>query len=211
MRPVMILALAAAFGCGKEIGDACIVSTDCDPAGTRICDTTTGSKEGYCTIMGCDYNTCPEEAVCVRFFTGEISNTNCDYTTEGKTTTVVAGPMVRNFDRIRAGDKVALRYQESVSVVAMSGIDATPSRAQSVDVTGAPLGQKPAGTIVATDEVIAEVVGLKPEDRTVTLKGPLRTVTVQVAEKVKGYDRLKVGDKVVLRVTQALAIEVTAQ
>ncbi|MBZ5589375.1 MAG: hypothetical protein LAO05_12515 [Acidobacteriia bacterium] len=130
---------------------------------------------------------------------------------EGKTTTVVAGPMVRNFDRIRAGDKVALRYQESVSVVAMSGIDATPSRAQSVDVTGAPLGQKPAGTIVATDEVIAEVVGLKPEDRTVTLKGPLRTVTVQVAEKVKGYDRLKVGDKVVLRVTQALAIEVTAQ
>ena len=130
---------------------------------------------------------------------------------EGKTTTVVAGPMVRNFDRIRAGDKVALRYQESVSVVAMSGVDATPSRAQGVDVTGAPLGQKPAGTIVATDEVIADVVGLRPEDRTVTLKGPLRTVTVQVAEKVKGYDRLKVGDKVVLRVTQALAIEVTAQ
>jgi hypothetical protein len=82
MRFVVLLVLAV--GCGKEIGDACIVSTDCNPNGTRLCDT--GSKDGYCTIMGCDYNTCPSEAVCVRFFTGEITNTNCDYTTEGKTT-----------------------------------------------------------------------------------------------------------------------------
>jgi hypothetical protein len=84
MRLALILALAAAIGCGKEIGDSCIVSTDCDTSGQRICDTQT--KEGYCTIQGCNYNTCPEEAECVRYFTGEFANKPCDYTTDGTST-----------------------------------------------------------------------------------------------------------------------------
>src|SRR6185295_504312 len=86
MRPPMRLTLlcvllAATVGCGKEIGDACIVNTDCDPGCSRLCDT--GPKEGYCTIQGCDYNTCPEEAACVRLFTGQFDNKPCEYTTEG--------------------------------------------------------------------------------------------------------------------------------
>jgi hypothetical protein len=88
MRLLIVLALVAitGIGCGKEIGDACIVATDCDPSGVRMCDPPPGSKEGYCTIQGCDYNTCPEEATCVRFFTGEIENTTCVFETEGKET-----------------------------------------------------------------------------------------------------------------------------
>ena len=83
MRPVVLLlavvALAGA-GCGAEIGDACIVSTDCAQDGTRICDT--NSDSGYCTIRGCDYGTCPSESECVRFFTGSFSNRTCDPATE---------------------------------------------------------------------------------------------------------------------------------
>jgi hypothetical protein len=75
MRSSIVLVVLAAVGCGKEIGDACIVSTDCNPNGSRLCDTL--PKEGYCTIMGCDYNTCPDEAVCVRFFSGEFENRPC--------------------------------------------------------------------------------------------------------------------------------------
>jgi hypothetical protein len=65
-------------GCGKEIGDSCTFSTDCDPNGNRICDNS--STGGYCTIQGCDYNTCPDEAVCVSFFTGNFLNKTCDAT-----------------------------------------------------------------------------------------------------------------------------------
>ena len=75
-----LLALLAAAACGKEIGDPCIISTDCDPNGGRQCDLT--AHEGYCTIMGCDYNTCPSEAACVRFFTGEFDNRPCVEATE---------------------------------------------------------------------------------------------------------------------------------
>ena len=74
-----VLALLAA-GCGKQIGDACIIATDCDPNGTRQCDVS--AHEGYCTIRGCDYDTCPDSSVCVRFFTGQFDNRPCDHTTE---------------------------------------------------------------------------------------------------------------------------------
>jgi hypothetical protein len=70
------IAVTATSGCGKEIGDSCVVSSDCSPNGDRQCDNS--QKEGYCTIMGCDFSTCPEEAVCVRFFTGGFSNRTCE-------------------------------------------------------------------------------------------------------------------------------------
>ncbi len=83
MRYLVLVALVAA-GCGKEIGDACIVSSDCSPTGERQCDSS--SQGGYCTIQGCDFDTCPSEAVCVRFFTGNFSNLTCDPATEGVST-----------------------------------------------------------------------------------------------------------------------------
>jgi hypothetical protein len=69
-------------GCGKEIGDACTIATDCSPNADRICqcsncsgtDPMGDSANGYCTIQGCDFGTCPSEAVCVRFFTGGFTN-----------------------------------------------------------------------------------------------------------------------------------------
>ncbi len=81
MRFTLLFALAAAaIGCGKEIGDECVVSSDCSPNGDRQCDIS--SKQGYCTISGCDFDTCPEEATCVRFFTGNFTNRTCEQTLE---------------------------------------------------------------------------------------------------------------------------------
>jgi hypothetical protein len=77
-----LVTVLALVGCGKEIGDKCIISTDCSPNGDRQCDSS--SQEGYCTIQGCDVGTCPEEAVCVRFFTGGFANRPCDPATEDR-------------------------------------------------------------------------------------------------------------------------------
>ncbi|MBA3503823.1 MAG: hypothetical protein M4D80_29925 [Myxococcota bacterium] len=78
MRYAFVVALFVAIGCNKEIGDDCVVSSDCSPSGDRFCDSS--SRGGYCTIQGCDFNTCPDEAVCVRFFTGSFTNRPCDPT-----------------------------------------------------------------------------------------------------------------------------------
>ncbi|MBA3465681.1 MAG: hypothetical protein H0T46_37460 [Deltaproteobacteria bacterium] len=80
MRSLSIVALLLCFGCGSEIGDSCVISSDCDPNGQRYCDIS--SKEGYCTIQGCDYDTCPEESACIRFFTGNFENRPCDSTSQ---------------------------------------------------------------------------------------------------------------------------------
>jgi hypothetical protein len=83
MRFVIVLVVLLA-GCGKEIGDACIVGTDCSNDGSRQCDIS--QREGYCTIQGCDYSTCPDEGACIRFFMGSFQNRPCNPATENITT-----------------------------------------------------------------------------------------------------------------------------
>ena len=79
---VVLLVALATGACGQEIGDECTLSTDCSSGGDRFCDTS--SPGGYCTIIGCDVNSCPEESVCVRFFTDTVSDRACDQATEDR-------------------------------------------------------------------------------------------------------------------------------
>jgi hypothetical protein len=63
------LALFAALfvpACGREIGDECRSSADCDPNGTRSCDLS--QPGGYCTVVGCGPRSCPEDSACIRYF-----------------------------------------------------------------------------------------------------------------------------------------------
>jgi len=59
------LAALAATGCAPVIGDSCGTSVDCSVNGDRICDN--AQPNGYCTIQSCEADTCPDDAVCVRF------------------------------------------------------------------------------------------------------------------------------------------------
>lgn len=60
------LALAGFFtGCAPAIGDSCQSSVDCSVQGDRICDETL--PRGYCTVLNCDPDTCPEGARCVEW------------------------------------------------------------------------------------------------------------------------------------------------
>lgn len=77
--PIVIAMLAS--GCGNQIGDSCVVDTDCSPDGDRLC-----VDKQYCSIFGCDYNTCPDEAVCVRFFAAASTGLPCAPATEDVTT-----------------------------------------------------------------------------------------------------------------------------
>lgn len=76
---VLAFSLASLAACGNQIGDSCSLSSDCSPQGDRICDVS--SPGGYCTIFGCDHDSCPGGAVCVRFFSAE-TDMPCDPETE---------------------------------------------------------------------------------------------------------------------------------
>lgn len=71
IRPLLaaglLIAALLGAGCGRSIGDNCSVNVDCSALGDRFCDIS--APNGYCTMEGCDYASCPSEAVCIRFFT----------------------------------------------------------------------------------------------------------------------------------------------
>ena len=65
MRVAGLLLFLISAGCSPEIGDSCESSVDCSVNGERICDR--AQPGGYCTVQGCEMDTCPDEAVCVEF------------------------------------------------------------------------------------------------------------------------------------------------
>jgi hypothetical protein len=77
---LLIVSLLAAFagGCGRKIGDQCREALDCNNEdNTRTCDLS--QPGGYCTIDGCDEKSCPEESVCIRFFSaGDFLSQECN-------------------------------------------------------------------------------------------------------------------------------------
>lgn len=62
---LLLVSLFAFTGCAPAIGDGCNNSTDCSVNGDRICDI--AQPGGYCTVRGCDPDTCPDNSVCVAF------------------------------------------------------------------------------------------------------------------------------------------------
>jgi hypothetical protein len=64
---VALLASASLpLGCARRIGDGCTLDTDCSINNDRRCDIS--QVGGYCTVAECDRSSCPDDALCVEFF-----------------------------------------------------------------------------------------------------------------------------------------------
>lgn len=72
---VILIMTALAAGCTRKIGDNCNTNVECSPQGDRFCDI--ASPEGYCTIDSCEYQTCPDSANCVRFYSLKANSGQC--------------------------------------------------------------------------------------------------------------------------------------
>jgi hypothetical protein len=69
---IALLALSSA--CGRDIGDPCTTNVDCSQNNDRDCDLS--QPGGYCTQNGCDEQSCPSEAVCIRVFPYEFKTSD---------------------------------------------------------------------------------------------------------------------------------------
>jgi Cu/Ag efflux protein CusF len=120
------------------------------------------------------------------------------------------GDEVRNFDQIRVGDLVTLTYIEAL-VLELRKVEtkALRERVESEQAVRAKPGEKLAGAVERTVRVIADVVAVNPKAKTVTLRGPKRTVELAVND-VERFKEIKVGDQVEATYTEAVALEVTA-
>ena len=126
---------------------------------------------------------------------------------EGIKQTVKVGPEAINFDQIRLGDRLKVTVTEQL-LVYVAGEGETSSDGGAQVVALAPKGAKPGGVLAETTQVTARVTAIDIEHRKATLQfedGTTRTVAVRPDVDLS---KRKVGDKVVIRVTEALVLTV---
>ena len=126
-------------------------------------------------------------------------------TEDGRLVTLNVPPEARNFDQIKVGDKVGAQYLDAVAVFVRKS-DAPPQAGERTTVSLAPKGEKPAGMIVKTVEMTAQVESVDVAARTIALRGPEGNVKVMKVDDSVPLQGVKPGDEVVVRHTEAVAL-----
>jgi hypothetical protein len=128
-------------------------------------------------------------------------------TPDGKKTEFKAGPDVVNFPQIQVGDQVKATVAEQVAVYLATDAP-PPTDGAAAMVALAPVGAKPGALMASTVQVTATVTDINLKDHKATLQFPDgSTKTFKVRPDVDLTKR-KVGEQVVIRYTEALAISV---
>jgi hypothetical protein len=119
-----------------------------------------------------------------------------------------AGEEVRNLPQVKVGDQVKVKFYQSLAIDVMAAGKAPGGVQEAVVMDRAKPGEKPAGMIGSQVTVTATVEALDKKKQTVTLKGPEgKTKVVKVANPAN-LKNVKVGDEVVITLTEAVAISV---
>lgn len=127
---------------------------------------------------------------------------------QGKETTVVAGPEVKNFAQLKVGDSVDLSFVESLVLELKKGGGKPVAWTVKEGAVGAKPGEKPAGAAGRQVTVVGDVIAVDTAAKTVTVKGPQRTVELNVRDP----EQLKLiakGDQIEATFTEAMAVSVT--
>jgi hypothetical protein len=129
---------------------------------------------------------------------------------KGKIVQVTVGEEARNFDQLKLGDTVAAEYTQALTL-SLKKTTGPATVSQSETLNRAPEGAKPGGSAARAITVMANVVALNPQTRTVTLKGPQGNAVDIVVEDPEQFKRVKKGDQVEVVYNEAVAISVEPQ
>ncbi len=133
---------------------------------------------------------------------------------DGEILVIVAGPAVRNFDQIKAGDKVVAQYTVSLAARVLAAGEPDTAPVAGLAAGRAETGQMPAGAIGAGVALTVKVQSVDKAQHIVTFTGPDGRMHVMRAQRDEGkefVDGLKSGDRVELIYKEAVAISVSAK
>lgn len=120
---------------------------------------------------------------------------------------LAAGPEVKNFDQIRVGDYLVVRYAQALTLELKKGGGGIRSRTEGERSAVAEPGERPAAGAARRVTVVADVTAVNKKQQTVTLRGPKRTVELKVRDPAQ-FKLIKVGDQVEATYTEAAAISI---
>ena len=125
----------------------------------------------------------------------------------GNALALEVGPEVKNLERIKVGDLVAVTYAEALSLELKKGGSGIRERSEKMEVQKPQAGAAPGAAARRTTTVMADVVAVDPKARTITLRGPKRTVTLNVRNP-DHFKVVKVGDQVQATFVEAVAVSI---
>lgn len=127
----------------------------------------------------------------------------------GKTRTIEVGDQVRNFDQIKVGDTVHVKYTQALALEVKKGGGALSAPAAEGAITPPPgPGEKPGGVIAHKVTATVEVVAVDHAKHLVTVRGPEGNEADVEAQDPEQLKNLKKGDHVQITYVEALAIAV---
>lgn len=124
----------------------------------------------------------------------------------GNTTVVDVDPAVADVKQFKVGDAVHIAYKGALLLSADKV--ATKGVRSKIETEATTPNANGASTQVRSIEVVATVQKIDRKQRLVTLRGPERTVTLQVSPEVP-IDKLKVGDSIRANYASATAVQIT--
>ena len=150
-------------------------------------------------------------------FTGTI--TEIDYATReltlkgptGQSETFVVGKEVQRFGEAKVGDKVSIDYSLGYNAEVRKP---TAEEAQNPLVVGESLSrtgrdEEPAGSVGRRIRAVVTIEAMDRAAQTVTVKGPRGQYFVARVEDPSNFDKVQVGDTIVLTFNEAAAISLT--
>ena len=127
---------------------------------------------------------------------------------KGNAVDVVAGDEVRNFDQIKLGDFVVVRYAQALTLELRKTKAAGGDISVHEEGARAQPGEKPGVAGARQIHAIADVIGVDPQKSTITLKGPRGNVVTLNVQNPDQFKVVKKGDQVDVTYTEAVALSV---
>ena len=127
---------------------------------------------------------------------------------DGATETIRVSDKVRNLPQVKKGDQVLVTYYQSVAFEVVKPGDAKLGVTGAEGLARAEVGAQPGGVAARVVTIVADIAKLDRKNQQAVLRGPKgETMTVDV-QNPDNFDKVKVGDRVEITLTEAIAIDV---
>ena len=127
---------------------------------------------------------------------------------KGKVVDVVASDEVKNFDQIKVGDFLVVRFMQSLAL----DLQKTKSGASGLSVNETAVkaqpGQRPAAGGAREISAIAKVTAVDEKAKTISLQGPRGNVVTLDVKNPNQFKVVKQGDEVLVTYTEAVAVSI---
>ena len=129
--------------------------------------------------------------------------------TDGKTVTFKAGEHVARLNEIKPGDTVVAQYYESLMMKVLPSAATVQPGATVTEAAGrASAEEAPAGAVISQTEATVEILAVDMKAQTVTIRTPSGSVETVKARYPENLKKIKVGDRINIIYTEALAVEI---